>query len=174
MDKALYFMPDISGFTKFVNNTELEHSIHIISELLELLIDSKTIDLKLVEIEGDALFMFTTEIPNYKKLIEQTTTMLEAFHTHIGSYETMRICNCGSCKTTTNLELKFLVHYGDLAFMKVKNFVKPYGRDVIKIHRLLKNHVPINEYLLFTNDTYLLYEKQVDTSWIKEHENFDF
>ncbi len=41
MQKALFFIPDISGFTNFVNNTELEHSIHIISELLELLIDSK-------------------------------------------------------------------------------------------------------------------------------------
>jgi len=174
MQKALYFMPDISGFTKFVNNTELEHSIHIISELLELLIDSKTIDLELVEIEGDALFMFTTKIPDYQQLLAQTTHMLEAFHKHIGNYENMRICNCGSCKTTTNLELKFLVHYGDLTFMKVKHFVKPYGSDVIKIHRLLKNQVPINEYLLFTNDAFNLYENQVDKTWIKESESFDF
>lgn len=31
MQKALYYMPDFSGFTNFVNNTEVEHSIHIIS-----------------------------------------------------------------------------------------------------------------------------------------------
>lgn len=173
MQKALYFMPDISGFTKFVNNTELEHSIHIISELLELLIDSKTIDLELVEVEGDALFMFTTNIPTYEQLISQTSTMLEAFHTHIRTYEKMRICNCGSCKTTPNLELKFLVHYGDLAFIKVKNFVKPYGSDVIKIHRLLKNQIPVNEYILFTNNTFNLYKDQLDISWIKQHELVD-
>ncbi len=150
MEKALYFMPDISGFTKFVNNTEIEHGIHIIAELLELLIDSSIINLELVEIEGDALFMFTSKIPNYEQVLEQTTVMLKNFHKQTKSYETKRICNCGSCRTTTNLELKFLVHYGNLAFIKVKHFVKPYGREVIKIHRLLKNEIPINEYILFT------------------------
>lgn len=173
MEKALYFMPDISGFTKFVNNTEIEHGTHIIAELLELLIDSDTINLQLVEIEGDALFMFTSKIPNYGQLLEQTTTMLENFHKHTKSYELKRICNCGSCRTTTNLELKFLVHYGDLAFIKVKNFTKPYGRDVIKIHRLLKNQVPVNEYLLFTDDAYDFYKTQVDKTWIKTSETYD-
>lgn len=173
MEKALYFMPDISGFTKFVNNTEVEHGIHIIAELLELLIDSDTLNLQLVEIEGDALFMFTSKIPNYKQLLEQTTVMLENFHKHTKSYESKRICNCGSCRTTTNLELKFLAHYGDLAFIKVKNIVKPYGQDVIKIHRLLKNQVPVNEYLLFTNDAYDFYKTQVDETWIKTSETYD-
>jgi len=172
--KALYFMPDISGFTNFVNNTELEHGIHIISELLELLIDNTTIDLELAEIEGDALFMFTSKIPSYEQLLQQTTTMLEKFHQQTKSYETKRICNCGSCRTTTNLELKFLVHYGDLAFIKVKTFVKPYGREVIKIHRLLKNKVPINEYILITNDTFDLYKNEIDKTWIETSENNDF
>lgn len=170
MQKALYFMPDISGFTNFVNNTELEHSIHIISELLELLIDSASLDLELVEIEGDALFMFTSKIPNYGQLLKQTTTMLQNFHKHTKSYESKRICNCGSCRTTTNLKLKFLVHYGDLAFIKVKKIVKPYGRDVIKIHRLLKNKVPFNEYILFTNDAHKLYKDRFDETWIKTSE----
>ncbi len=173
MKKALYFMPDISGFTKFVNNTEIEHGIHIIAELLELLIDSDTINMELVEIEGDALFMFTSKIPDYGQLLKQTTAMLENFHKHTKSYESKRICNCGPCRTTINLELKFLVHYGDLAFIKVKNFVKPYGRDVIKIHRLLKNQVPVNEYILFTNDTYDLYKNQVDETWIKTIESYN-
>ncbi len=166
-------MPDISGFTNFVNNTELEHSIHIISELLELLIDSAFIELELVEIEGDALFMFTTKLPNYKQLINQVELMLEKFHIHTKSYEKKRICSCGSCRTTTNLELKFIVHYGELNFIKVKSFVKPYGREVIKIHRLLKNKIPINEYLLFTSETYDLYKDEIDNSWKTSKENYD-
>lgn len=66
----------------------------------------------------------------------------------------MRIRDCSSCKTTTNLELKFLVHYGDLTYIKVKKNVKPYGSDVIKIHRLLKNKISTNEYVLFTNSVF--------------------
>ncbi len=38
--QAIYFIPDISGFSQFVENTAIEHSIHIISELLEILLDN--------------------------------------------------------------------------------------------------------------------------------------
>ena len=37
---TLLFVPDISGFTRFVNETEISHSRHIIAELLETLIDA--------------------------------------------------------------------------------------------------------------------------------------
>ena len=173
MQKALYFMPDISGFTNFVNNTEVEHSIHIIAELLELLLDNSSTNMQLAEIEGDALFMFSTEIPDYNQLLQQTTTMLEQFHRHTKGYEKRRICNCGSCRTTINLELKFLIHYGDIAFIKVKKIVKPYGMDVIKIHRLLKNQVPYNEYILFTDSAHDFYKNETDATWIKKTESFD-
>ena len=173
MQKALYFMPDISGFTDFVNHTEVEHSIHIIAELLEILLDNNTLDLQLVEIEGDALFMYSTNIPSYKELIQQVTVMLEAFHNHTQNYDTMRICYCGSCKTTTNLELKFLVHYGDLNFIKVKHITKPYGTDIIKIHRLLKNKITYSEYVLFTKSVYQLYESELDEGWRKNTEIYD-
>ena len=173
MEKALYFMPDISGFTDFVNNTEVEHSIHIISELLEILLDNNTLDLKLAEVEGDALFMYLTNIPSYTALTQQIKLMHEAFHKHTQNYDNMRICNCGSCRTTTNLKLKFLVHYGDLNFIKVKHITKPYGREVIKIHRLLKNNVPSNEYMLFTNSAYELYKSNVDKDWNKNTEIYD-
>ena len=36
---TLFFLPDISGFTQFINTTEVTHAKHIISELLELLIN---------------------------------------------------------------------------------------------------------------------------------------
>jgi len=173
MQKAIYFMPDISGFTNFVNSTEVEHSIHIISELLELLLDNTIIDLQLVEIEGDALFMFTSKIPSYEKLLQQITVMQEQFHKHTKDYATKRICNCGSCKTTLDLNVKFLVHYGDLSFIKVKKTVKPYGIDVIKIHKLLKNEVPVSEYILFTDTTYELYKNKIDDDWTQTDGIFD-
>jgi hypothetical protein len=173
MKKALYFMPDISGFTKFVNNTEMEHSVHIISELLEILIDQNTIGLELVEIEGDALFMYTTDIPDFEVLINQTNAMLRNFHLHTAMYDKKRICNCGSCKTAVNLKLKFLVHYGDLFFMQVKEFTKPYGRDVIKIHRLLKNKIQSDQYLLLTKEAFNLYKENFDDTWLHSSEIHD-
>tara|TARA_R110000868_G_scaffold81946_2_gene231706 strand:+ start:20552 stop:21613 length:1062 start_codon:yes stop_codon:yes gene_type:complete len=173
MQKALYFMPDISGFTDFVNTTEIEHSTHIISELLEILLDANSLDLKLAEIEGDALFMYTTKPLVFQEILDQTHQMMTAFHTHTKMYENKRICNCGSCRTTNNLTLKFVVHYGNLNFIKVKNIIKPYGKDVIKTHRLLKNNIPLNEYLLITNAVYQLFQKELDTTWAKSSQIHD-
>ncbi len=167
-------MPDISGFTQFVNENELIHSVHIISELLEVLLDSNTIGLKLAEIEGDALFMYTEDLPSFEALMNQVEVMEENFHRHIQRYENLRICNCGSCRTTVDLKLKFVVHYGDLVFLKVKDFVKPYSQDVIKAHRLLKNKIPHKEYILLTDAVSSLFkEKSEDANWINTSQIFD-
>jgi hypothetical protein len=58
---GLIFIPDISGFTKFVTETELEHSRYIIEELLEAIINSNELGLNISEIEGDAI-LFTSSV----------------------------------------------------------------------------------------------------------------
>ena len=57
-NKGLLFIPDISGFTKFVHETEIDHSRLIIQELLEILINANQIGLEVSEIEGDAILFY--------------------------------------------------------------------------------------------------------------------
>jgi hypothetical protein len=57
-NKGLLFIPDISGFTRFVTEMEIEHSRYIIQELLEVLIDSNELGLEVSEIEGDAILFY--------------------------------------------------------------------------------------------------------------------
>ena len=40
MPQSLFFIPDISGYTNFIQTTEIEHSQHVIAELLEVLIEA--------------------------------------------------------------------------------------------------------------------------------------
>jgi hypothetical protein len=149
---AILFIPDISGFTEFVHHTDINHSKHIISELLELLIDSNKIGLELAEIEGDALFLYKiADTIDISVIEDQIEAMYLEFHTHLKRYEFQRICSCGACSSAYNLKLKFVVHYGDIQFITVKDSKKPYGSNVIKVHRLLKNEVPIDEYAIFTD-----------------------
>lgn len=165
MQKALLFIPDISGFTEFVNHTSITHSKHIISELLELLIDTNPMQLELAEIEGDALFLYKLLDEVDEKAIEkQVEKMYLAFHTHLKRYEYQRICQCGACTSAYNLKLKFVIHYGDIEFIKIKDSEKPYGSNVIQVHRLLKNEVPINEYALVTEKVYALQGKNLITA----------
>lgn len=56
--RGLIFIPDISGFTRFVNESEIEHSRYIIQELLEILINANETGLEISEIEGDAILFY--------------------------------------------------------------------------------------------------------------------
>ncbi|MFK7901141.1 MAG: DUF2652 domain-containing protein [Cyclobacteriaceae bacterium] len=154
MEKALLFMPDISGFSDFVKDADLTHSKHIISELLEILLQSNELDLTLAEVEGDALFFYKTgnKLPDFDALLRQAKKMFIGFHNHLLDYKYKRICNCGSCSNAENLSLKFIAYYGEIEFIKVGKTSKPFGESVIKVHRLLKNSLPINEYLLVANN----------------------
>ncbi|MEM8486528.1 MAG: DUF2652 domain-containing protein [Bacteroidota bacterium] len=146
------FIPDISGFTTFVNSTEISHSQHIIAELLEILIDKNILGLEVSEVEGDAvLFYREGDAPSSAEMLQQVKDMYTAFHLHLKKYENRRICQCGACSTTNNLTLKFVAHFGETAKNQIKAFTKLFGKDVIVAHRLLKNDVAKQEYLLVTD-----------------------
>ena len=151
MNCSLLFIPDISGFTKFVNATEVAHSQHVIAELLELIIDSDELGMTVSEVEGDAILFYRTgEPPPMEALVAQAQKTFEAFHTHLKAYEAHRICDCGACRTAPELSLKIIAHAGPMELISVKSFEKPFGSDVILAHRLLKNDIPETEYLLVT------------------------
>ena len=58
MAPSLLFIPDISGFTKFVNSTEVAHGRHVIAELLDIIIGADELGLTVSELEGDAVFSY--------------------------------------------------------------------------------------------------------------------
>lgn len=149
---ALIFIPDISGYTKFVNSTEILHAKHILEELLEVLINANEIDMKLSEIEGDALLFFRKgKAPTLDEMMNQVKNMFIKFHEYLKQLETHRICNCGACSTASNLTIKFVAHYGEVAENHVKERFVLFGKEVIVAHRLLKNKVPFDSYGLFSH-----------------------
>lgn len=157
---ALLFIPDISGFTKFIHNTDVIHSTHIISELIELIIDSVALDLKAIEIEGDAVFFYREgPPPTWPELQEMTFTVFTIFKKQLKRYETDRVCSCGACTTANELTLKFFIHYGPVLFREIRGLNSLMGPDVTVAHRLMKNDVPSDEYILVTDDVLAAIEK---------------
>ena len=166
MAPSLLFIPDISGFTKFVNQTEITHSRHIIAELLQLIVDQNRLGLTVSELEGDAVFFYRDgPLPSSEELLDQSRSMFEAFHAHLKSYEAGRICDCGACSTAHELTLKIVAHAGPIERIAVAGFEKPYGSDVIVTHRLLKNDVPEREYLLMTDAAFSEEGAPVEPEW---------
>ena len=150
-ERAIILIPDISGFTGFTGATEIDHAAHIITELLELIVASNETDFTLAEIEGDAVLFYRKGEPlRREQLIDQCLRMFSNFHRQLMVIERDTVCQCGACQTASNLTLKFIVHFGYIKEIKVAQFVKATGIDMIVAHRLLKNDVVANEYILIT------------------------
>ena len=167
-NKELLFIPDISGFTRFINETEINHSRLIIQELLELLINANQVGLEISEIEGDAILFYRFgEAPKLDELYRQVEKMFCDFHGHLMAYEHRRFCQCKACTSAINLTLKVITHYGEFTGYNVKNFQKLIGKDIIVAHQLLKNDIEQHEYWLVTN-TLLQSEKPPGfTEWME-------
>jgi uncharacterized protein DUF2652 len=152
-NKGLIFIPDISGYTRFVNEMEIGHSRLIIQELLETLINANQIGLELSEIEGDAILFYKFgESPDLKQLYKQVEKMFCEFHKNLIAYDHRKFCQCKACMAAVNLTLKVITHYGEFTGLNVKHFNKLIGKDVIIAHRLLKNDIEQHEYWLVTKN----------------------
>lgn len=150
-EQAIILIPDISGFTGFTGTTEIDHAAHIITELLELIVASNETDFTLAEIEGDAVLFYRKGQPlRREQLVEQCLRMFSNFHQRLRVIERDTVCQCGACQTASNLTLKFIAHFGYIKEIKVAQFVKATGIDMIVAHRLLKNDVSSDEYILIT------------------------
>src|SRR4029078_4839969 len=121
-NRGLLFIPDISGFTRFVNETEISHSRLIIQELLELLINANQIGLEVSEIEGDAvLFYKFGDAPDAKDIYVQVAKMFTEFHRQLSAYDRFKYCQCKACVAAINLTLKIITHYGEFTGYNVRN-----------------------------------------------------
>lgn len=165
---GLLFIPDISGFSRFVTETELSHSRLIIQELLELLINANQIGLEVSEVEGDAILFYKFgEAPEMQELYKQVEKMFSDFHLNLQAYASHRMCQCKACVSAINLTLKVITHYGEFTEYNVKNFNKLLGRDVIVAHQLLKNDIDQHEYWLVTNSLLQNDKPQSFANWMK-------
>ncbi len=152
MSRATLFIPDITGFTKFVKSTEINHSKHIIEELIKIIIQEGKKEFEMVEVEGDAVFFYKEDLVSPEVVVRTAKKIFIQFHKHLLDYEHNRICECGACTTAVDLKLKFITHSGDISMANYGvGRAKPYGDAVIAAHRLLKNEVAVEQYILFTD-----------------------
>lgn len=144
--RGTLLIPDISGFTKFVRSTDMMTGKNITSRLLSSIIRSNYLGLQVSEIEGDAILFYKYEKKfSVEEILGQYEVMLESFNQELAllSEELGR---------EINLTLKLIAHYGKLAYYKIGKFRKLYGETVIEAHRLLKNSIDSNTYVLITDD----------------------
>lgn len=153
---ALLVIADIAGYTRFMklHAMSLVHAHDIVSRLLETVIDAAGPELRLAKLEGDAAF-FTLPLAEDRAadpawIAERVASIHRAFHRRAADLAANTLCPCDGCVQAGRLRIKVVGHLGEVAVRKVKHLTELAGVDVIVVHRLLKNPVPVAEYLLMT------------------------
>jgi uncharacterized protein YndB with AHSA1/START domain len=149
LQEGALVLADISGYSKFVQQTEVDHSWSILHELLDTMVRSLSGRMDVSQVEGDAiLFISGLSTADVIHALEDTFV---AFHRRLRDMQAVTTCPCNACANIGILKLKFVVHHGRFSRQRLGNVEQLHGADVIIPHRLLKNTVPSKEYVLVTN-----------------------
>jgi len=148
-----------SGYTRFMLSHQkvLAHSQLIIEDLLETLQREVGPPLALVKLEGDGLFLYapkdgpTAPPEQAAALGRQVEAMLTAFRRRVQYLKATAFCKCQACTEVDRLRLKVVVHSGQAYVSRIGSALELAGVDVIIVHRLLKNSVEADEYVLLTD-----------------------
>lgn len=158
MERVGYILiADITGYTTYLNESELEHAKGTLTDLLELLIGHIKPPLVVSNLEGDAVFSYGLDagFVSSQTFLEGIEDMYVAFRRAIELMVLNNTCRCNACANVSALDLKFFVHHGTFALQRVVGRNELIGVDINLIHRLLKNSVTeqtgIRAYTLFTD-----------------------
>ncbi len=160
--RAALVLADISGYTKFMKYHAMAvlHAEQIVTDLLEAVIDTAAHPLSINKLQGDAAFFYATsegdDTPVAQDVLKQVQAFFAAFQRKEEELISRPVCICDACQTVGKLRLKVILHFGDVAFKKIRQFEELAGESVILAHRLLKNSVQAKEYILMSEEFHKL------------------
>lgn len=169
---------DIGGYTRYLSGVELEHSTDILADLLQAVVDALEVHFRIAKVEGDAVFAYDEGEADGAVLVDAVTGAHTSFMRRRRTVAQLTTCTCDACRSVADLGLKVVAHRGDFATHVIAGGTELVGRDVILVHRLLKNNVTgrtgIGDYALYTDALVReLALKPVALGWRTESELYD-
>ena len=155
-EPACLVIADISGYTGYLAGVELDHAQDILADLIDTIVGALRPPFQLSKLEGDAAFVYLAA-PEFdgSHLQDTIESAYFAFRRRLRDIKQASICECDACRLIPSLDLKFIAHYGQIAKQTMSGLEELIGRDVILVHRLLKNNVEAklarHAYILYTD-----------------------
>jgi uncharacterized protein YndB with AHSA1/START domain len=141
-ESACFAIADISGYTHFVSGVELDHAQDIIADIMDTLVRALRPPFRLAKFEGDAAFVYAVADKVDGSLLQDSVEQAYfAFRRRLRNIKQANSCECQACSRMQSLDVKFVVHHGEFIRQKMSGREELAGRDVILVHRLLKNEV---------------------------------
>jgi hypothetical protein len=141
--QGFLIISDITGYSKYLHESELEHARDSLTALLNLLIQHTQSPLVLSKLEGDAVFSYAPEggFLQGQSLLDMIESTYVSFRKALDLMVLNTTCTCRACRNLPNLDLKFFVHFGSYITQKLGGFNELVGNEVNLVHRLAKNHI---------------------------------
>lgn len=155
VESGYLLLADLTGYTAYLSQSEIEHAPVIAGDLLETVIGRLEPPYRLAKLEGDAAFLFVEDgRAEAVLLLDSIEAAYLAFRRRLRSIEGATTCDCKSCGLAPRLNLKLFLHHGVYVHTSVAGRDELAGADVILAHRLLKGRVASQArsggYALFT------------------------
>lgn len=160
---VIFFIADISGYTRFIvsNEKEMVHSQIIVRDLINTIIQEIKAPMQVIRLEGDAIFLYVDKGDPLVRwelvqatLLETLITFFRVFSHKISEFTIHKICNCNACNNVEQLKLKIVAHSGKTMFFNINDILELSGTAPILVHRLLKNTISADEYVLMTESAF--------------------
>lgn len=141
--QGFLIISDITGYSKYLHESELEHARDSLTALLNILIHHTQSPLILSKLEGDAVFSYASSggFLQGQTLLDMIESTYASFRKALELMVLNTTCTCNACRNLPNLDLKFFVHFGSYLTQKLGTFTELVGNDVNLVHRLAKNHI---------------------------------
>lgn len=141
-ERAFFLIADITGYTNYLAGVELDHAQDIIADVMETVVKCLRPPFRLAKFEGDAVFVYlVADTADGSMLQDAVESAYFAFRRRLRNMRQATSCECNACREMKNLDFKFVCHHGDFVRQKMGGREELAGRDVIVVHRLLKNAV---------------------------------
>ncbi len=134
---------DITGYTVYLSETELEHAEGVLRTLMEVLLKNTDAPPVVSRLEGDAVISYVTRdiLLQSQTLIEKIENIYIGFRRALEQMILNTSCDCNACRKIPDLDLKFFVHFGDFVIQQLGGHRELLGKDVNLTFRLVKNHI---------------------------------
>ena len=141
-ERTCLLIADISGYTSYLAGVELDHAQDILADLIGTVVTTLRPTFRLAKLEGDAAFMAAPEVDvDGSLLLDTIERCYFGFRRRRRDVRQATSCECDACIRIPDLNLKFVVHTGPVVRQEMAGLEELIGRDVIVVHRLLKNTV---------------------------------
>jgi hypothetical protein len=134
---------DITGYTRYLSESELEHAQETLTALLELLVENTRPPLVISRLAGDAVISYGLQEDFFQgqTFIEMIEDTYVTFRKALERLVLNNTCGCNACANISSLDLKFFIHYGTFGLQRISDYDELVGNDIHLLHRLLKNSV---------------------------------